>query len=424
MPLRLLIKGEADSPPSYYDWQHVLVARAGDPIARIVEPTDEQRRADPLAIIPMPTLGENVGLAGDGVTILARASGRVYLRDETIGITQVLQIVGDVDFSSGNIDYPNDIVVGGSVRDLFKVRSANGSIAVGGAIDAAQVSAAQDVQVGGGVVGRGKGAVAAGGSLAAKYLDNVQVSAGRDLVVRNDITACTVVCGGDLLARNGSIIKSNLTVSGQIEAGTVGSPAGFPMTVELGHDAHFRRAAPPLVQQIDARLARLADIRRDLDPLVSRLKLLSADQREKATELLFQASQIEAAARQTLEQLEQLYRNAVRMARASRMLVQNTLHAGVQVRFYSAEAAVVLAMQGPLVVKLDETSGDRPIISVLDLASNRAIPLETRPRRDETFAAVERMLDRAGAIVSAAATSTSLASGCATAQQSEDSGRR
>lgn len=405
MPLRLLIKPDPSAAQSYYDWQHVVVARAGEPVAKVVAPppTDEQRGGDdPLAMVPMPLLGENVALAADGVTIIARASGRVYLRDERIWITQVLQIVGDVDFSSGNIDYPNDIVIGGSVRDLFKVRSANGSIAVGGTIDAAQVWAEQNVQVAGGIAGRGKGAVAAGGSLTAKYLDNVHVNSGRDVLIKNDITASTVVCGGDLVVRSGSIIKSDLTVTGRVEAGTVGSAAGFPMTVELGHDAHFRRAAPPLVARLEAQLARLEEMRRQTDPIVANLKSLSSDQRERATELLFQASQLEAGARQLLEQLDQLYCRALTVARQSRMLVQDTLHAGVRLRFYNAEATVAQAMEGPLEVTLQESRDQPAMIGLIELASDATALLDTRARADETFVAVEQMLARGTAMCAGA----------------------
>jgi hypothetical protein len=431
MPLKLLIEGDDEAPESYYDWRHVLVARAGQPIARIVVPTDAHRddNDDPLAMSPMPLLGENIALAEDGVTVVAKAAGRVYLRDEKVWISDVLEIVRDVDFSTGNIDYPNDIVIGGSVRDLFTVRSATGSVAVGGTIEAANVSAERDVQVSGGIAGRGKGAVAAGGTLAAKYLDKAHVTAGGDVILKNDITASSVICGGDLLARNGSVLTSDLIVTGRLEAGTVGSAAGFPLTVELGHDAHFRRAAPPLLERTEAQLARLEEMRRQIEPIIANLKLLNGAQRERATEWLFQASQIEAGARQLLEQLDGLYRRAIAIAHNSRMLVQNTLHAGVLIRFYNAETTVALAMEGPLEVKLTELSGQRPMIAVIDVGSGPMVALETRPRKDEVFAAVERVLSRGATMMPAVASAAALpcsssASGCATAQQREDSSGR
>ena len=60
----------------------------------------------------------------------------------------VVEIAGDVDFESGSLDVPTDVLVRGDVKDAFHVCSRK-NIAVKGVIGACRVAAGGDIQASG-----------------------------------------------------------------------------------------------------------------------------------------------------------------------------------------------------------------------------------------------------------------------------------
>ncbi|MBP7937336.1 MAG: DUF342 domain-containing protein, partial [Phycisphaerae bacterium] len=127
-------------------------------------------------------LGENVELASDGKTLIASKAGRLNVNRHSVSVVSVVETKSDVDFSTGNIESPTDVLIGGTIRDTFVVKSAQ-SVAVRGAIEAAVVEAGTDIQVSGGGAGRGQGKVTAGGQITSKFCEEANLRAGGDIVI-------------------------------------------------------------------------------------------------------------------------------------------------------------------------------------------------------------------------------------------------
>src|SRR4051812_38668938 len=357
MPLQLLIEN---------DRGRVFAASAGQAIARVVEavPAAESAGASraggavaTATIAAPPQLGANVRMASDGLTVVAAADGLVHLQGDKIWIAPAARVAGDVDPATGNVEHRSDLVVPGSIRDLFKVTS-GGSLAVGGAIEAAEVVAAKDLLVAGGIVSKGKGRVTAGGSVVARFLDNAIVTARGDVTIDNEISSSRVVCGNNLVVRNGAILASHLTVIGRVECQTLGSPAELPILIELGIDEQLRQAVRDALPRIVAQLAKVRHVRTDIAPLMENPKLLNPEQREKATELLFHASELDIETQKMIVELQQLWQRACALSKHSRILVQQTLHAGVTVRMPDIEATITTTTEGPVLVRVIETNNE------------------------------------------------------------------
>jgi len=131
------------------------------------------------------SLGEGVRLGDDGKTVFANIAGLVVSRGHTVDVVDVVHIEGDVDFNTGSVDADTDIVITGTVRDLFTVKSSK-SVSIGGAIEAAHVEAGKDIVVRGGVAGRDKGTVRAGGKVVCRFCDGMNVRAGGDLTITKE----------------------------------------------------------------------------------------------------------------------------------------------------------------------------------------------------------------------------------------------
>jgi uncharacterized protein len=134
--------------------------------------------------VAYPKPGKNTAWAGG--TVVAACDGRLVASSDTFLVNEVLEVKGNVDYSTGHVDFPGDVVIGGEIRRGFKV-SAGGSLFCGSLIDATEVRVGRDLATSRGILGRGDGLVVAGGGLTAKFVENCRVEAGGEIAVEAGI---------------------------------------------------------------------------------------------------------------------------------------------------------------------------------------------------------------------------------------------
>ncbi len=171
-----------------------------------------------------PTLGKNT-LWEKGV-VIATCDGRFIASAKEISVNEVLFIHGDVDYSTGNIQFPGDVHIAGGIINGFKVIS-GGSIYCTKLMDATIVEATGDIVTGLGIIGRKVGLAKAGGSITAKFIEHCFVEAAgkirTNLSCLNSViqtqdkfeTGPTgIVSGGKIYAKNGLNVAQIGTASG------------------------------------------------------------------------------------------------------------------------------------------------------------------------------------------------------------------
>lgn len=274
-------------------------------------------------------LGENVELAADGKTLIATKAGRLNLNRYCISVLEVVETRSDVDFSTGNIESPTDVLIGGTVRDTFAVRSAK-SVAVRGAIEAAVVEAGTDVQVSGGVAGRGQGVVTAGGQITSKFCDEANLRAGGDIVIISECINSRLYAGGRLMIPAGKLVGGYAYAREGAEIEVLGNEADRPTEIAVGVDPVVLAKSAQTDELVKKKREAIAKIREKIQPLMAQLKRLNPQQRERATELMYEADQMEA------EILETERKKQEEIARCSPdrkicLLVKHTIYPGVKV---------------------------------------------------------------------------------------------
>jgi uncharacterized protein len=118
--------------------------------------------------------GESTEVVGD--SLVAACDGRLVHDERTVSVSRVLEIRGDVDYHTGNVDFQGDVVVEGRIKDGFTVK-ATASILCGNTVGAADVSADGDVILEKGFLGRDRGIVHAGKGFDARFVENGRVEA-------------------------------------------------------------------------------------------------------------------------------------------------------------------------------------------------------------------------------------------------------
>ncbi len=183
-------------------------------------------------------VGENVRVSEDGNEFYATAEGMVVFLNNTLKVTEVFEVNGDVDLAVGNIHLERGSVsISGSVLGGLKVE-APGSVVIGNVVEDAFIHAGGDVQVGCGIVMNHTGRVEAGGAISAMYAQNATLSAGNEVDIAHEIKSCTVFVGGTVNATKGrgKIVGGVLRCGEGIVAREIGSPLGVETLVYMGVD--------------------------------------------------------------------------------------------------------------------------------------------------------------------------------------------
>ena len=332
--VELCTRSDSEGGGSHYDRSSITRARVGDVVARVAPE------------IGAAALGEGVRFADDGVSLIATAEGRVVL-DEAgrVHIAKSLLIEGNVDFATGHVEFPHDVTVNGNVADLFRVHS-GGRLEVRGVIEAADVRAGAGLTAAGGISGKSKGRIAVEGDLGAKYVANAIVAATGNVTAATVVNS-RVVCGGALAVTEGPILAGHVTATGGIRCEIAGSSAGIKTVIEAGVDEGFRAEAPAKFREVEALRRKAAKIRETVEPLMKNQKKLNAQQKERATELLFEADELESQASGILAALRKSH-DAVAARTKFEIVVNETLYAGVTIRFPGVYAVIDDALRGPL----------------------------------------------------------------------------
>ncbi len=160
--------------------------------------------------------GTNTTISDDGLHLFSSIDGCVKIKENKVCVLPVFEVSGDVDYSTGNIQFVGDVVVKGTIRDGFEV-AAGGGVAVGGVVEGALVNCDGDLSVRGGIRGMGKARVQVKGTVTAVYVDQAWVRCGRDLVVADVIMHSDVGARGTINAITG---KKGIIVGGRIQAGS------------------------------------------------------------------------------------------------------------------------------------------------------------------------------------------------------------
>jgi uncharacterized protein (DUF342 family) len=91
--------------------------------------------------------GQNTEVINDGTVVRAKADGHVVVKDKAIHVLPVYEHLGDVDFTSGNLDFVGSVIVRGTVRTGFTVK-AGGDVEIFDIIEGGNVKAEMFMLVG------------------------------------------------------------------------------------------------------------------------------------------------------------------------------------------------------------------------------------------------------------------------------------
>ncbi|MFZ5572507.1 MAG: FapA family protein [Thermodesulfobacteriota bacterium] len=270
-------------------------------------------------------------LSEDGLRVTAAIDGEPNLtKAGRISVLDELNIEGDVDYSTGNIQFAGNIHINGAVRDGFRV--------VGGNITAAEIfnaeiEASGNVTVKGGILGA---KILSEGDVNAKFIDHANIKSFGSVTIQKEVRNSKIRASGEFNGERGAIISSYVAAKLGIKTKNIGTDVTEPCKIQLGVDENvrkriqaygFRHAEKTEILQklqseyetrtagmeaLQKRIADLAQIqdrsdiaRRNLSKRIAELQ-----QQGKVDELkdtLLELQRLEASSREAAEQLKGLF---------------------------------------------------------------------------------------------------------------------
>ncbi|SHG57436.1 hypothetical protein SAMN02745221_00510 [Thermosyntropha lipolytica DSM 11003] len=262
-------KGRAD----YYDLGLIHNVKMGDFLAEKIPATEGVAGKDITGRDIPPKRGKDVMLPRgkntiadeENLRLFAAIDGNVTIIDNKVTVSPVFQVNGDIDYSTGNIDFVGSVVINGNVNTGFKVYAA-GDIEVKGFIEGAEVVAGGNVVVKGGIVTGQRGLVKAGGNIYARFIENSRVEAENDIIIREAIIQSTVRAGGSVRVtdRRASIIGGKVQACQEVEAKFIGSQLATPTVIEVGVNPQYREEYQKIFKNLPSKKNTLENIAHNL----------------------------------------------------------------------------------------------------------------------------------------------------------------
>ncbi len=211
--------------------------------------------------------GKNTVCNADNTILYATIDGHLSMVDRKISVQAVFELNGDVDFSSGNIEFIGNVVIRGSVTGGFTVRAA-GDIEITGFIEGAEVIAGGNITVKGGIKSSYKGLVKAAASISARFVENSKLEAGQDVIVREAIMQSYVRAGGNVIVsdRKATIVGGLIQAAHTVEAKIIGSQLATQTNIEVGINPYHREEYQNLLKS-------RTDAKKHLDNLSNNLQV-------------------------------------------------------------------------------------------------------------------------------------------------------
>jgi len=344
----------------HYSRSAFIIVDAGERLGRVLPHTEAQDGLDVRGKVIKAAIGrpctmkfdDSVELQPDG-SVIARRKGRLEHDASSLSIEAVLEVQESVDFSTGNVSFPGDVIIRKGVKDCFSI-DAGGDLEIVELVEAATIHAKGTIVLRRGMAGRGKGQLHAGGDLEARYLDGVSIQVGNDIRIQRELSNCETKLGRTIDAPGCTLNGGNFLgrFGGRLRA--LGGEAEAETFVRIGFDPELEDKARLLDDLIPKVAKHLEKARQQLTDLQHGSTKLTPAQAENMTSLQFEIMTGEARMPAVRSAVEQVL-NAFEQLHSATLTVEKVIMPGVTIAIGSQAAQIREPIRGPITIALDET---------------------------------------------------------------------
>ncbi len=285
-------------------------------------------------------VGKNVKVSPEDPNILiSEIDGQPRIINNKVCVLPIFEVSGDVDFSTGNINFIGDVIVRGTVREGFKVK-AEGNISVYGPVEGSTLEADGNVILSKGTHGQDKGLIIAGGDVIAKFLEHTTVKSGgnvkvSDAIIQSQVTALkSVIVDG----KKGFIIGGVISAGEEVKARVIGNYLATPTEIETGGNPKLRfelREIEKRKEKLKLNLDRTEKGVNSLKQLQEKEGFLSPDRKDLLLQLTRAQFHLMGELRK-LETREEELKEMITSSLKGRVIVNDIIYPGVKITIKDA----------------------------------------------------------------------------------------
>ena len=293
---------------------------------------------------PLPA-GKNTSISEDAMHLIADSEGQIVIQQGKIHINPSLEIKGNIDNSTGNIDFNGQVIVKGNVVAGFTVKAV-GNIEIQGVCEGATLITEADIIIGSGAQGMEKAQLKAGGNVTAKFIESCNVDAGGN-VLADSILNSTIICGGDVIlsGKRGLLTGGKVIAGNKVVAKTIGSPMGTITTIEVGNN-------PAAILELEGSNKDYEKLRKEYEKVDQAVNLLTTQQKkgqltDERKQLLMKMLNVKMTYREKLNKLQMTIENTAQAitSNSGTVSASNFIQPGVRVIIGNAQLTVKDKMQ-------------------------------------------------------------------------------
>lgn len=229
--------------------------------------------------------GRNTVLNEDRTLLISQKTGHVTFANGKFQVEAILKVNGDVDNSTGNLNYDGDIFISGDVRNGFSVK-ASGSVDIRGSVEGARITAGGAISIARGMSGNGRGVLTSDSHIKCRYLEHCIVEAKGNVYAESIINS-KVESDQDIVVTSGigAIIGGTVLAANNINAHLIGSKVRR-LTTEL-----IIANIPKNVEEMKLLAKELKQLHHNVSELKKNSLYLETSQREDKEELFERLNQ-------------------------------------------------------------------------------------------------------------------------------------
>jgi uncharacterized protein (DUF342 family) len=204
----------------------------------------------PFETLTQPSLQPGENAYTDGTYIYAAIDGQLIEKNGVLSVSGKLIIQGEVNYTTGNINFPGDVELNGSVADGFKVY-VGGNLLAKQTLNATDIVVKGHLEVRGGLIGRGQATVKAGGEIKARFVENCKIAAWGNITIDTEILNASVYTMGMLsVGDRGFIMGAEIYAVHGMRCAKIGRTAGRACKIHAGVDFTVQKAIDKTINQL------------------------------------------------------------------------------------------------------------------------------------------------------------------------------
>ena len=211
-----------------------------------------------------------------------------------INVSNVYIVNGNVDFKTGNIEFPGSIIVSGEIMSGFSVVSGENIIA---RVISGDAKAGGNIIVKEGIIGSSigkKNKIRAGGFIEANFIQYADVTSDLYVKVKTMIRDSHIITDGKIIVDGhpGSVFGGTFYATKGLEANSLGSPSFSKTKIVVGTSAKLISNMMQVLQEKDSLERKLQQIMNFLGIFEKKMDELDEEKRLKVNKLIHEKRQL------------------------------------------------------------------------------------------------------------------------------------